>query len=182
MQGHRAIAPAPHSEDTMEITTLRDLFKEHIQDLYSAEEQIIDALPTMIKSATDPELRSGLQNHLQETRRQLQRLEEIGRMSGFDPSGHKCDGMKGILKEGNKLVGKEVDEDDVRDAAIISACQRVEHYEIAVYGTARTYARMLGDSQAVSFLEETLQEEKNADHTLTEVAESHVNRRAMAGD
>jgi ferritin-like metal-binding protein YciE len=166
----------------MDITTLRDLFQEHIQDLYSAEEQILDALPTMIEAATDPELRSGLQNHLDETRRQFQRLEEVSRMMGFDPTGHKCDGMKGILKEGNKLVAKEVDEDDVRDAAIISACQRVEHYEIAVYGTARTYARMLGESEALSLLEETLQEEKNADQTLTEVAESHVNRRAMAGD
>ena len=166
----------------MDIVTLRDLFEEHIMDLYSAEEQILDALPTMIEAATDPELRSGLQKHLEETRRQLQRLEQIGRTNGFDPSGHKCDGMKGILKEGNKLVSKEAEEDDVRDAAIISACQRVEHYEIAVYGTTRTYARMLGDNESVALLEETLDEEKNADKTLTDVAESHVNRRAIAGD
>jgi ferritin-like metal-binding protein YciE len=166
----------------MEITTLQDLFVEHIQDLYSVEEQILEALPDMIIAATDPDLKSGLQNHLQETRKQAQRLEEIARAMDFDPTGAKCDGMKGILKEGKKLVGKEVDEDDVRDAAIVAACQRVEHYEIAVYGTARTYARMLGEDEAVSLLEQTLEEEKNADRTLTMVAESHVNRRAMAGD
>ena len=166
----------------MEITTLRHLFQEHIQDLYSCEEQILEALPDMIMAANDPELKSGLQNHLQETRRQAQRLEEIARAMNFDPSGAKCDGMKGIVKEGHKLVAKEVEEDDVRDAAIVAACQRVEHYEIAVYGTARTYARMLGEDEAVSLLEQSLQEEKNADKTLTAVAESHVNRRAMAGD
>jgi ferritin-like metal-binding protein YciE len=166
----------------MEITTLRDLFKEHVQDLYSCEEQILEALPDMIVAATDPDLKSGLSNHLQETRRQAQRIEEIARAMGFDAKGTKCDGMKGILKEGNKLVAKEVDEDDVRDAAIIAACQRVEHYEIAVYGTARTYARMLGENEAVSLLEQSLEEEKKADKTLTTVAESHVNRRAMAGD
>ena len=166
----------------MEITTLRDLFQEHIQDLYSVEEQILDALPEMIDAATDPDLRAGLQNHLEETRRQYTRLEEIGRIMSFDPAGVKCEGMKGILKEGDKLISKEVEEDDVLDAAIIAACQRVEHYEIAVYGTARTYARMLGESEATALLEESLNEEKNADRTLTQVAESHVNRRAMAGD
>jgi ferritin-like metal-binding protein YciE len=166
----------------MEITTLRDLFEEHMQDLYSAEEQILDALPDMIAAATDPELKSGLQKHLEETRRQAQRIEEIGRALDFDPNGAKCDGMKGIIKEGHKLVAKEVEDDDVRDAAIVAACQRVEHYEIAVYGTARTYARMLGEGEAVSLLEQSLDEEKNADKTLTVVAESHVNRRAMAGD
>jgi ferritin-like metal-binding protein YciE len=166
----------------MEITTLRDLFQEHIQDMYSGEEQILDALPEMIDAATDPDLRAGLQNHLEETRRQYTRLEEIGRIMSFDPAGTKCEGMKGILKEGDKLIAKEVEEDDVLDAAIIAACQRVEHYEIAVYGTARTYARMLGETEVVSLLEESLNEEKNADRTLTQVAESHVNRRAMAGD
>ena len=166
----------------MEITTLRDLFQEHIQDLYSVEEQILEALPEMIEAATDPELTAGLQNHLQETRRQAERIEEIARIMSFDPNGAKCDGMKGILKEGNKLVSKEVDQDDVMDAAIIAACQRVEHYEIAVYGTARTYARMLGETEVVSLLEQSLEEEKNADRKLTDVAESHVNLRAMAGD
>src|SRR5688572_25252673 len=150
----------------MEITTLRDLFQEHIQDMYSGEEQILDALPEMIDSASDPDLRAGLQNHLEETRRQYTRLEEISRIMGFDPAGTKCEGMKGILKEGDKLVSKEVEEDDVLDAAIIAACQRVEHYEIAVYGTARTYARMLGETEVVSLLEESLNEEKNADRTL----------------
>lgn len=164
----------------MEITTLRDLFQEHIQDLHSVEEQLLEALPEMIDAAIDPDLQAGLQNHLHETRRHAERLEEIGRLMSFDPHGAKCDGMRGILKEGNRLVVKEVDEDDVLDAAIIAACQRAEHYEIAVYGTARTFARMLGEDEAVSLLEETLGEEKNVDRRLTEIAESRANRRAMA--
>jgi ferritin-like metal-binding protein YciE len=163
----------------MDITTLRDLFEEHIQDLHSVEEQVIDSLPEMIESATDPDLRSALQNHMEETRRQRERLMEVGRMMGFDPSGAKCEGMKGILKEGTKLVDKDVGENDVRDAAIVAAAQRVEHYEIAVYGTARTFARMLGENEVVSLLEASLAEEKNADVKLTQIAESHVNRRAM---
>jgi ferritin-like metal-binding protein YciE len=170
-------------EDTMDITTLRDLLQEHIQDLHSVEDQIIGSLQEMIEAASDPDLRAALQNHLEETRRQRERLMEIGRIMSFDPSGEKCEGMRGILKEGTKLVERDVEEDDVRDAAIIAAAQRVEHYEIAVYGTARTFARMLGEDQVVSLLEASLEEEKNADIRLTQIAESHVNRRAMtSGD
>jgi ferritin-like metal-binding protein YciE len=164
----------------MEITTLRDLFQEHIQDLWSMEDQIINTLPDMIEATSDDALRDALQNHLDQTRRQVQRLEEICRLVDFDPEGEKCEGMRGILKEGDKLVEKDVEEDVVRDAAIIAAAQRVEHYEIAVYGTARTFARMLGEEEAATLLEESLEEEKNADATLTEIAETHVNRRAMA--
>lgn len=164
----------------MEITTLRELFQEQIQDLHSVENQLVATLTEMSGAATDPDLQAALQKHLKETESQKERLEEIGRMMGFDPSGHKCEGMKGIIKEGNKLVEKDVDEDDVRDAAIIAAAQRAEHYEIAVYGTARTYARMLGEERIVSLLEASLAEEKHADTKLTQIAESHVNRRAMA--
>jgi ferritin-like metal-binding protein YciE len=164
----------------MEITTLRDLFQEHIQDLRSMEDQIVDTLPDMIEASSNDELRSALQNHLEQTRRQVQRLEEVCRLVDFDPEGERCEGMRGILKEGDKLVEKDVEEDDVRDAAIIAAAQRVEHYEIAVYGTARTFARMLGEEEAATLLEESLEEEKNADATLSEIAEAHVNRRAMA--
>jgi ferritin-like metal-binding protein YciE len=165
----------------MEITTLRDLFEDHICDLYSVEEQILDALPDLIDAATDSDLIQALKNHQQQTMLQQSRLEEIGRMLDFSLEGKKCEGMKGILKEGSHLVEQDVDEEYVRDAAIIAAAQRVEHYEIAVYGTARTFARMLGEEGAVRLLEETLQEEKDADVLMTKIAEAHVNRRAMAG-
>jgi ferritin-like metal-binding protein YciE len=164
----------------MEITTLRDLFQEHIQDLWSMEDQIVNTLPDMIEASSNDELRNALQNHLEQTRRQVQRLEEVCRLVDFDPEGERCEGMRGILKEGDKLVEKDVEEDEVRDAAIIAAAQRVEHYEIAVYGTARTFARMLGEEEAATLLEESLEEEKLADTTLTDIAEAHVNRRAMA--
>jgi len=164
----------------MDIVTLRDLFEEQIRDLHSGEKQIIDALPDMIEAATDSELQSALRNHLEETRKQLQRLEEVGDMLDFKVKGHTCEGMKGIIKEGNQLVIKDVDEDEVRDAAIIAAVQRVEHYEMAVYGTVTTFARMLGEDQVLTLLETSLEEEKEADANLTRIAEAHVNRRAMA--
>ena len=164
----------------MEITTLQELFEHEIRDLYSAEEQIIDALPDMIDAAHDGELQTALRGHLEATKRHMSRLEELARILDFDPTGVKCEGIRGILKEGGKLVDSEVDEEDVRDAAIIAAAQRVEHYEIASYGTARTFARMLGEEEAARMLEETLQEEKEADVRLTDIAEDHVNRRAMA--
>lgn len=160
---------------------LRELFQEQIQDLYSGENQIIDALPRMIEKARDAELRTALEDHLKETKTQKQRLEQIARAQDFDPDGDKCVGMEGIIKEGEKLVKKELDEDDVRDAGIIAAAQRVEHYEMAGYGTARTYARMLGLTDAANTLQQTLDEEGNADEKLTRIAEGHVNRAAMAG-
>ena len=166
----------------MEIERLRDLFEEQIQDLYSGEQQIIDSLPDMIEAASDSDLTTALQNHLEETREQKRRLEQIGRNLDFDPDGDTCKAMKGIIAEGEKLVERETEDNDVRDAAIIAAAQRVEHYEIAGYGTARTFARMLGEEQTASLLEETLNEEKQADAKLTGVAEGHVNRQAIKGD
>jgi len=164
----------------MDIVTLRDLFEEQIRDLHSGEKQIIDALPEMIEATTDSELQNALRNHLEETREQLERLEKVGKMLDFRVKGETCDGMKGIIKEGNKLVTKDVEEDEVRDAAIVAALQRVEHYEIAVYGTVTTFARMLGEDQVLKLLQTSLDEEKEADATLTRIAEAHVNRRAMA--
>lgn len=164
----------------MEITTLRDLFEEHIQDLWSMEEQILNTMPDMIAATSDAELQNALQAHMDQTQRQLERIERICDKLGLESEGERCEGMHGILKEGDKLVEKDVDEDDVRNAAIIAAAQRVEHYEIAVYGTARTFARMLGEDDVANLLEESLSEEKSADHKLTEIAEAHVNRRAMA--
>ena len=167
----------------MDITSLRELFEEHIQDLYSMEDQILNTMPDMIEATLDPELRSALMEHAEQTQQQLARLEQICQIMDLDPEGERCEGMRGILKEGDKLVEREVDEDDVRDAAIISAAQRVEHYEIAVYGTARVFARMLGEEEAATLLEQSLEEEKKADARLTVIAETHVNRRAMtAGD
>ena len=115
----------------MDINTLRDLLEEHIQDLYSAENQILKALPDMIAATSDSELRSALQTHFEQTRTQKRRLEQIGELMDIDPDGDVCKGMKGIISEGDKLMGRETEDDDVRDAAIIAAAQRVEHYAMA---------------------------------------------------
>ena len=159
---------------------LSALLEEQIQDLYSGENQIIEALPTMIEAARDDELKTALKEHLEETKTQKKRLEKIGEELGIDPDGEKCKGMEGIIEEGEELVEKEAEEDDVRDAAIIAAAQRVEHYEMAGYGTARTYARMLGHEDVASTLQQTLDEEGDADEKLTRIAEGHVNRSAMS--
>lgn len=166
----------------MNIENLRDLFEEQIQDLYSGENQIIDALPTMIDAASDAELKQALKSHLEETRQQKKRLESIAESLGFDPDGDTCKGMEGILEEGEDLVEDETEDDDVRDAAIIAAAQRVEHYEISGYGTARTFARILGEDDAASTLQTSLKEESSADEKLTRIAEGHVNRAAMTAD
>ena len=158
---------------------LRELLEEQIQDLYSGESQIIDALPTMIEAARDDELKTALKEHLEETKTQKKRLEKIADELDMDADGETCEGMKGIIKEGEELVEKEAEEDDVRDAAIVAAAQRVEHYEMAGYGTARTYARMLGHDEVASTLQQTLDEEQAADKKLTRIAEGHVNRAAI---
>ena len=135
-----------------------------------AEQQIIKALPKMIEAAQSEELRNALSEHLDVTRKQAERLEKICQELGEDVKGEKCKGMEGVLKEGSELV-KDVENEEVRDAAIIAAAQRVEHYEMAGYGTARTYATLLGFDEAASALEETLAEEKEADETLSDLAE-----------
>jgi ferritin-like metal-binding protein YciE len=149
--------------------SLHELYVEQLQDLYSAEEQIIKALPKMIEAAQSDELRSALKEHLEVTRKQASRIETICQELGEDPQNEKCKGMEGVLKEGSDLL-KEVSR-EVMDAAIIAAAQRVEHYEIAGYGTARTHATLLGFAEAASMLEQTLDEEKEADQTLSELAE-----------
>src|SRR5882724_2283958 len=149
--------------------SLQELYVEQLQDLYSAEEQIIKALPKMIEAAQSDELRSALKEHLEVTRKQASRIETICQELGEDAQNEKCKGMEGVLKEGSDLL-KEVSK-EVRDAAIIAAAQRVEHYEMAGYGTARTYATLLGFSEAASMLEQTLEEEKEADQTLSELTE-----------
>lgn len=141
-----------------------------LQDIYSFEKQIIAALPKVIEHATDPELKEALQNHLMETQHQLERIDEIYRKMGEKPNEKECKGMKGILAEGDEILKMRLPE-MIKDAAIIGACQRVEHYEMASYGTARTFAEQLGMDEIAHLLQKSLTEEGNANKKLTSVAE-----------
>jgi ferritin-like metal-binding protein YciE len=153
---------------------LGQLFEDELRDIYWAEKALTKAIPKMIKNASSQELIDCLENHLQETEEHVTRAEQIFSMLGKEPRGKKCEGMDGIVKEAQELM-KDADEGVMRDAAIISAAQKVEHYEISSYGTLRSFAQILGLDEAVSVLESTLEEEKNADKLLTEVATSTVN-------
>ena len=160
---------------------LRDLYVDQLRDLYSAEQQILVALPRMIAAATDSELRRKFESHQAETRRQADRLMQIFDDLGQSPAGHHCRGMEGLLLEGEEVLqrrGKVPPE--VMDAALICTAQRVEHYEIAGYGCVRTFADMLGLDKHSKLLQETLDEEGHADHVLTDVAEDRVNREARS--
>jgi len=165
----------------MAIETLDELFVEKIKDLYSAENQILKALPTLIKSASSPELQQALQEHLVVTQGHVERLTQIATELGETPQGKKCAGMEGLLKEGDELLN-EKPEEDVLDAGIIGAAQSVEHYEIAGYGTARAWALMIGEQAAADLLQQTLDEEKQADQTLTMLAENMINEMAADED
>jgi len=163
----------------VEINSLRELYIDQLRDLYDAENQLIKALPKMAEGATSEELREGIEEHLEQTRNQAQRLEQIFERLGETPKGERCKGMEGVIKEGSETLEKEMD-DDTKDAAIIAAAQRVEHYEIAGYGTVRTYANLLGETEAAELLEETLDEEKETDQKLTQLAEE-INIEAAEG-
>ena len=165
----------------MALESLQDLYLEQLKDLHSAERQILEALPKMIQSAKHPELKQGFEKHRRQTEEQLNRLEQIGTRLGKKLDGHKCKGMEGLLEEGSELMKKRADS-DVLDAALIAAAQRVEHYEMAGYGCARTYARLLGLEDDARILQKTLDEEGTTDKALTELAESVVNIEAMVGD
>jgi len=160
----------------MSVGTLKELLVDELKDLYSAEKQIVRALPKIIKAVSTPELQHGLSNHLEETKGQVVRLEKIGEILGKKMTGKTCVGMKGVLEEGSEVL-EDTDKGIVRDAALISACQRVEHYEMAGYGSARDIAKQLGQTEIASLLDETLTEEENADKTLTG-ASRRVNARA----
>jgi ferritin-like metal-binding protein YciE len=160
--------------------SLRDLYVEELRDLYSAEHQIIKALPKMAKHASAEELRTAFENHLQQTKRQAERLEKVFASLDEKPKGKKCAGMEGLLEEGAEMMEEDF-EDAVMDAALISAAQRVEHYEIAAYGTVCAYAEQLGESEQASLLRETLQEEKETDHKLTELS-SDINSEALQAE
>lgn len=158
----------------MQLETLHDLYLTELRDLYSAENQIVKALPKVIEKTTNPELRQALESHLEETRGHVTRLEEVFQMHGEEAKKQKCKGMQGVLDEGEEMLGYDAPP-EVRDAAIISACQRVEHYEMAAYGSVRTYAEQMGHERAAALLQQTLDEEKEADEKLTDIAESRVN-------
>jgi ferritin-like metal-binding protein YciE len=163
---------------TMKLENLEQLFLQELRDLYDAEDQITEALPKMIEAAHYPQLKNALQEHLEITRQQIQRLDQVFNILGEDASGQTCKGMKGVIKEGDEIISQGGDDATV-DAGIISAAQRVEHYEMAGYGTVRTYAQLLGQQQIASLLQQTLDEEKEADEKLTEIARS-VNIEAKA--
>ncbi len=164
----------------MPLRNLQDLYVDELKDLYSAEQQVLKALPKMAKAASSPELKNAFDRHLEQTREQVRRLEQIFDDLGKKPGGKKCIGMKGIIDEGQDLL-KEKADPAVKDAGIISAAQRVEHYEMAGYGTVRTYARMLGHDDAARTLQQTLEEEGDTDHNLTRLAESTINPIAARG-
>jgi ferritin-like metal-binding protein YciE len=165
----------------MALESLQDLYLEQLKDLHSADRQINEALPKMIEQTSHPELRRGFEMHLEQTKEQLRRLEQIGQRAGQKLTGHKCKGMEGLLEEGEELMEKRADS-DVLDAALIAAAQRVEHYEMAGYGCARTYARLLGLEDDAKLLQQTLDEEGDTDHKLTDLAESVINVEALTGD
>jgi len=162
----------------MQMKSLNDLYIEELRDLYSAETQLVEALPLMAEVAADKELKAAFKDHLKVTKEQVKRLDQIFKGLGESPEGKTCKGMKGLIAEGNEVL-KEIKGPEVRDAALIAAAQRVEHYEIAGYGTARTFAKRLGHTQAATLLDATVKEEGQADHLLTQIAESHVNTDAM---
>jgi ferritin-like metal-binding protein YciE len=161
-----------------EMNPLDELLQEELKDLYNAENQIIKALPKMAKAASSPELRRAFERHLEETRRQVERLDQIGEELEIKMSGKKCKGMEGLLAEGRELMEEDLEEDAL-DAGLIGAAQKVEHYEIAAYGTARTHAEMLGYRRIAKLLQQTLNEEGATDKKLTQLAESVVNYEAV---
>src|SRR5215208_2038781 len=160
------------------MSTLEDLYMDLLKDLYSAEKQLTKALPKMAKNAESSDLQKAFQEHLKQTEKQIERIERIFTEMGGSPRGKKCVGMEGLIEEGNEIM-KEDAEPDVLDAGLIAAAQKVEHYEIASYGTARAWAERLGYDKAAQLLQETLEEESMANEKLTQIAESHVNMEAQ---
>ncbi|GAA4018123.1 ferritin-like domain-containing protein [Hymenobacter fastidiosus] len=160
------------------LTTLDDLLHEQLRDLYSAETQLVKALPDMADAAKDARLKQAFQSHLQETKNQVARLEQIGHDMKFDLTGHTCKAMEGLLKEGKDMIHEDAS-DEVKDAGLIASAQRVEHYEISGYGTAAHYAERLGHGAAAGLLRQTLAEEQSADTKLNDLAKSTINQKAM---
>jgi len=162
-----------------EMETLHDAFLDELRDSYDAEKQLTKALPKLAKAAVSPKLRQAFETHLEETRGQIARLEQVFESLGEKPRGKHCDGIAGIIEEGKSIMEEDFD-DQTMDACLIAAAQRVEHYEMAAYGTLVAWAQAMGHTEAASLLEETLSEEKAADEKLTGIAESGVNEDAAA--
>ena len=158
----------------MEMESLQELLVEELKDIYNAEQQLLKAMPRMAKKATSPELRRSFETHMKETEGQVERLEQVFESLGEKAKGKKCHAMQGLLEEAKEMMGEDM-EDDVMDAALISAAQKVEHYEIASYGTVRTWAQLLGNKQAAKLLQQTLDEEGKTDKLLTQLAERTIN-------
>lgn len=161
-----------------EFNNLKDLFIAELKDLYDAEQQLTEALPLMAQAATDPQLRSAFEMHLRQTQTHIARLEQVFRGINCEPERDSCPAMKGIVKEGSDMISAKGDA-SVRDAGLIAAAQRAEHYEIAGYGTVRTFARQLGRDDLAGILQQTLDEEGETDKKLTAIAESNVNMMAQ---
>jgi ferritin-like metal-binding protein YciE len=161
-----------------ETNPLEELLIDELKDLYSAENQIIKALPKMAKAASSPELKRAFERHLEETRRQVERLDQIGEALDARMTGKKCKGMEGLIEEGKEIMAEDLEESAL-DAGLIGAAQKVEHYEIAAYGTARTHASMLGLNKIAKLLQQTLDEEGATDKKLTQLAESIINIEAV---
>ena len=162
----------------MELETLKDLYIHELKDLYSAEKQLTKALPKMAKAASDEQLADGFQKHLEQTEEHVNRLEQILESHDETTRGPRCKGMEGLIEEGKEIIEEDADE-EVRDAGLISAAQHVEHYEIAGYGCARTYAELLGDTKGAQLLRTTLEEETVTDKKLTELAKTMINLKAI---
>ncbi len=158
----------------MAVNTMQELFVHTLGDIYYAENQILKALPKMVEQAKSEDLKEAFQQHLEETRGQVQRLEEVFRLCNAPARGERCDAIEGIIKEANGLA-EEITDPEVRDAGILAAAQAVEHYEISRYGTLIAWAEQLEMDDAIDLLEQNLEEEKNADRLLTEIAEGDVN-------
>lgn len=165
----------------MSMDSLKDLYIDELKDLYNAENQLLKALPKMAKKASAPELKEAFDSHLEETRGQVTRLEKIFKALGEKPTGKTCKAMKGLVEEGKEVIDEDGD-DSVLDAALIGAAQRVEHYEMAGYGTARSLAELLGEDDAAELLQETLDEEGEANKKLTDLAMEVVNPEAQNAD
>ncbi|WP_428937059.1 ferritin-like domain-containing protein [Fontivita pretiosa] len=165
----------------MDMTSLQDLYLNELRDVLNAENQILKALPKMARKASSPELSQAFEEHLEQTRQHVQRLNRIFQNLGQTPRSRKCKGMEGIIEEGKDFMD-EADSEQVLDAGLIATAQRVEHYEIAVYGTLRTYAQLLGDEEAARLLQQTLDEEGETDKKLTRLAESGINIEAKQAE
>jgi ferritin-like metal-binding protein YciE len=179
IQPKKAVKKTTTKQNESEVADgLRELFEAELKDIYWAENALLKAIPKMIKNASSDELINALEDHLSVTQEQVNRLDQVFEIIEVKAQGKKCEAMAGLIKEAEEIM-KETKKGDVRDAGIISAAQKVEHYEIATYGTLRTFALTLEEYDAADLLEETLQEEKDADQSLTEIAEASINAEAV---